>query len=181
MSLLSLIVLSNDSKALTYKVNTELKYGNDLADMKYLASYTEFLSECVNAGITKDEAALKEVKPYLQTLIQNAKGEELSDGLPRTSTYFCVDNNEIIGAIRYRHDTNEYVERVIRHVGYETKPTARCKGVAQLMLNWMQENILSTSIIVTCEINNVASKKVIERCNGKYINQIYSSEKMLKF
>jgi len=148
-----------------------------LANMKHLASYTEFLSECVNAGMTKYEAALKEVKPYLQTLIQNEKGEELVDGAPRTSTYFCVLNNEIIGAIRYRHGTNEYVERVIGHVGYETKPSARGKGVAQLMLNWIQKNILGSRIIVTCEITNEASKKVIERCNGQFINQIYSPEK----
>ncbi len=148
-----------------------------LADMKHLDSYTDFLFDCFNNGINKYESALTDVKSYLYLLILNAKGEELPEGSPRTSTYFCVHNNEIIGAIRYRHGTNEYVERVIGHVGYETKPSARGRGVAQLMLNWIQGNILSTSIIVTCEINNVASKKVIERCNGKYINQIYSPEK----
>ncbi len=148
-----------------------------LAQMKHLDSYTDFLSECFNNGIDKYESALVDVNSYLHTLILNSQGEALSDGLPRTSTYFCVQNNEIIGAIRYRHGTNEYIERVIGHVGYETKPTARGKGVAQLMLNWIQKNILKANIIVTCEINNVASKKVIERCNGKYINQIYSPEK----
>jgi len=148
-----------------------------LADMKHLDSYTDFLSECFNSGIDKYESALIDVKSHLHTLIQKAKGAELADGSPRTSTYFCVHNNEIIGAIRYRHGTNEYVERVIGHVGYETKPSARGRGVAQLMLSWIQENILRTSIIVTCEITNETSKKVIERCNGKYINQIYSPEK----
>lgn len=148
-----------------------------LADMKHLDSYTDFLTDCFNAGINKYESAFKDVKPYLQTLILNAKGEVLEDGSLRTSTYFCVQNNEVIGAIRYRHGTNEYVERVIGHVGYETKPSAQGRGIAQLMLNWMQENILRTSIIVTCEITNLASKKVIERCNGEYINQIYSPEK----
>ena len=89
----------------------------------------------------------------------------------------CVQNNEIIGAIRSRHSTNEYIEWVIGHFGYETKVTALGKGVAQLMLSWIQENIIITSIIVTCEINKIASNKVIEHCNGKYINQIYSPEK----
>jgi len=148
-----------------------------LAEMKHLDSYRDFLSECFNNGIKKYESALSDVKSNLRTLILNSQGEELTNGLPQTSTYFCVQNNEILGAIRYRHGTSEYVERVIGHVGYETKPTARGKGVAQLMLNWIQENILHTSIIVTCEITNIASKKVIERCNGKYINQIYSPEK----
>lgn len=148
-----------------------------LADMKHLASYSDFLAECVNAGINKYESALIDVDSYLRILIKNALGEELINGSPRTSTYFCVKNDEIIGAIRYRHGTNEYVEKVIGHVGYETKPSARGRGVAQMMLTWMQENILDTSIIVTCEITNIASRKVIERCNGQFINQIYSPEK----
>jgi predicted acetyltransferase len=148
-----------------------------LAEMKYVDSYQDFLSDCVNDGIKKYEAALLDVRSYLHTLILNAQGKALSEGSPRTSTYFCVHDNEIVGAIRYRHGTNEYIERVIGHVGYETKPTARGKGIAQLMLNWIQENVQQTDIIVTCEINNIASRKIIERCNGKYINQIYSPEK----
>ena len=148
-----------------------------LAEMKHLDFYEDFLLECFNSGIKKYESALIDVKSYLRILILNAQGEELSEGSPQTSTYFCIQNNEIIGAIRYRHSSNEYIERVIGHVGYETKPTARGKGVAQVMLNWVQQNILSTSIIVTCEIDNVASRKVIERCNAVYLNQLYSPEK----
>jgi len=148
-----------------------------LAEMKHLDSYKDFLCECFNSGMKKYEPALLDVKASLEKIILNAQGKALTADLPKTSTYFCINNNEIIGAIRYRHGTSEYIERVIGHVGYETKPTAQGKGVAQLMLNWIKANISAQHLIITCEINNIASRKVIERCNGKYINQIYSPEK----
>jgi predicted acetyltransferase len=139
-----------------------------IADIKYLESYTEFLVACCNSGLKKYEAALDDPKSYLQSLIADVKS---------TSTYFCVQDNEILGAIRYRHHTDTYIENVIGQVGYETKPTARGRGVAKFMLLWVQGNILKNSIIITCEADNVASKRVIESCGAKYMNQIYSPEK----
>ncbi len=45
------------------------------------------------------------------------------------------------------------------------------------MLSWIQKNILNSDAIVTCEADNLASEKVIKRCGGVYLNQIYSTEK----
>ncbi|MFT5756529.1 MAG: putative acetyltransferase [Alteromonadaceae bacterium] len=139
-----------------------------IADIKYLGTYKKFLLECFNHGLEKYESALDDPKSYLQSLLVDSH---------LTSTYFCVQNDEILGAIRYRHHTNTYIKNVIGHVGYETKPTARGKGVAKFMLSWIQKHVLTDTIISTCEIDNIASKKIIERCGAKYLNQIYSPEK----
>jgi predicted acetyltransferase len=139
-----------------------------IADIKYVESFNEFLFECFSHGLLKYESALNDPKNYLQSLINDS---------PNTSTYFCVKDDEVIGAIRCRNHTNHYIENVIGHVGYETKPTARGKGVAKFMLSWLQENVLTKSIIITCEADNFASKKAIESCGAQYINQIYSPEK----
>ena len=139
-----------------------------IADIKYLESYREFLLNCFSGGLEKYESALNEPKTYLQILIADAEN---------TSTHFCIQDGEVLGAIRYRYHTSTYIENVIGHVGYETKPTARGKGVAKFMLSWIQENVLQSSIIITCEADNSASKRVIESCGAKYINQIYSPEK----
>ena len=138
------------------------------ADNKYLESYKNFLRACFTYGLVKYESALNDPENYLNNIIFDSS---------QTSTYFCIQQGEVIGAIRCRHHTNHYIENVIGHVGYETKPTARGKGVAKFMLSWLQENVLTGSIIITCEINNLASKKVIESCGAQYINQIYSPEK----
>ncbi len=139
-----------------------------IADIKYLALYKTFLSDCVSSGIHKYEFALNDPRSYLQSLITDSE---------HTSTYFCIQGNEILGAIRFRRHTNTYIENVIGHVGYETRPAARGKGVAKFMLSWLQKNVMNSSIIITCEINNVASEKVIKRCDAIYLNQVYSAGK----
>jgi len=139
-----------------------------IADIKYLKSYKIFLFECFSNGLLKYESALHDPKSYLHNIIVDS---------PQTSSYFCMQGNEILGVIRCRHYTTPYIESVIGHVGYETKPSARGKGVAKFMLFWLQENVLTKDIVITCEANNLASKKVIESCGGQYINQIYSPEK----
>jgi len=148
-----------------------------LADMKYLTSYHEFLSECSNSGIIKYSVAREKPKVYLEKVIAAAHEDNLKEQLPPTSTYFCIKNEEVLGAIRYRHGTNTFIERVIGQTGYETKPSARGKGVARFMLSWLQKNILTKDIIITCEADNIASQKVIESCGAQYLNQIFSNEK----
>jgi len=139
-----------------------------LAKLEHLNSYENFILECYQSGLTKYKEAASEPKAFLDRIISNQ-----SD----TSTYFCIEHEEIIGAIRFRHHTSDYIENVIGHVGYETKPTARGKGVARVMLSWVQSNILDFDAIVTCEADNLASEKVIKRCGGIYLNQIYSAVK----
>jgi predicted acetyltransferase len=139
-----------------------------LAKLEHLKPYEDFLVECYQSGLSKYKEAISEPRVYLERTVSDQGN---------TSTYFCVEHEEILGAIRFRHHTSEYIENVIGHVGYETKPTARGKGVARIMLSWIQSNILDSDAIVTCEADNIASEKVIKRCGGIYLNQIYSVEK----
>ncbi|HCM0852057.1 TPA: GNAT family N-acetyltransferase, partial [Vibrio parahaemolyticus] len=74
-----------------------------------------------------------------------------------------------------RKGTNANVENVIGHVGYETRPSARGKGVASLLLAWVRDHIVTDSVIVTCSVDNPASQKVIENCGGEYLGN-YTSE-----
>jgi len=138
------------------------------AKLEHIKSYESFLVECYQSGLIKYKDATSEPKQFLENIILN-QGD--------TSTYFCIEQDEILGAIRYRHHTNEYIENVIGHVGYETKPTARGKGIARLMLSWLQKNIIGSNAVITCEADNIASEKVIKSCGGEYLNKIYSKEK----
>jgi len=147
------------------------------AQMAHLSWYQDFLSECFEGGIIKYGKAVKNPKSFLEKIISDSHHENIVEKLPRTSTYFYIENEEILGAIRYRHGTNAYVERVIGHAGYETKPSARGKGIARAMLSWLQRNVLIDKIIITCEADNIASQKVIESCGASFINQFYSHEK----
>ncbi|EPN4986497.1 GNAT family N-acetyltransferase [Vibrio alginolyticus] len=137
----------------------------DLAPI--LASYAK---ECLDSGIPKYSGVEKNPKAYLSGLIERSKAtSELSNGYLPSTTYYCVSNSEILGAIRVRKGTNAHVENVIGHVGYETRASARGKGVASFLLTWVRDHVVSDSVIVTCSIDNPASQKVIENCGGEYL------------
>ncbi|WP_282178272.1 GNAT family N-acetyltransferase [Vibrio nereis] len=136
----------------------------DLASI--LASYAK---ECLDSGIPKYSGVEKNPKAYLSGLIERSKAtSELPNGYLPSTTYYCVSNSEILGAIRVRKGTNANVENVIGHVGYETRPSARGKGVASFLLAWVRDHVVSDSVIVTCSIDNPTSQKVIENCGGEY-------------
>ncbi|MFW1586349.1 GNAT family N-acetyltransferase [Vibrio parahaemolyticus] len=137
----------------------------DLAPM--LASYAK---ECFDSGITKYENVELNPEAYLSGLVERSKAtSELPNGYLPSTTYYCISNSEILGAIRVRTGTNANVENVIGHVGYETKPSVRGKGVASFLLVWVRDHVVTDSVIVTCSIDNPASQKVIENCGGEYL------------
>ncbi|EJG1645741.1 GNAT family N-acetyltransferase [Vibrio parahaemolyticus] len=137
----------------------------DLAPI--LVSYAK---ECLDSGIPKYLGVEQNPEAYLAGLIERSKAtSEMPNGYLPSTTYYCVSNSEILGAIRVRKGTNANVENVIGHVGYETRPSARGKGVASFLLAWVRDHVVADSFIVTCSIDNPASQKVIENCGGEYL------------
>ena len=143
----------------------------DLAPL--LASYAR---ECFESGIPKYSGVEQDPEAYLSGLVERSKAvSELSNGFLPSTTYDCISNSEILGAIRVRKGTNSNVENVIGHIGYETRPSARGKGVASFLLAWVRDHAVIDPVIVTCSINNAASQKVIENCGGVYLGN-YTDE-----
>ncbi|HHF2954767.1 TPA: GNAT family N-acetyltransferase, partial [Vibrio diabolicus] len=82
----------------------------DLAPL--LASYAK---ECLESGIPK-YSGVEQQDPtaYLSGLVERSKAiSELPKGYLPSTTYYCVSNSEILGAIRVRKGTNANVENVI--------------------------------------------------------------------
>ncbi len=154
------------------KIDMEVIEANlDLAPL--LASYAK---ECLESGILKYSGVEQDPTAYLSGLVERSKAiSELPKGYLPSTTYYCVSNSEILGAIRVRKGTNANVENVIGHIGYETRPSARGKGVASFLLAWVRDHVVTDSVIVTCSIDNPASQKVIENCGGEYLGN-YTDE-----
>ena len=116
----------------------------DLAPI--LASYAK---ECLESGIPKYFGVDQDPEAYLSGLAERSKAtSELPNGYLPSTTYYCVSGSEILGAIRIRKGTNANVENVIGHVGYETRPSARGKGVASFLLAWVRDHVVTDSVIV---------------------------------
>lgn len=148
-----------------------LEASPDLASM--LVSYAR---ECFESGISKYAGVEQNTEAYLSDLVERSKATSvLSNGYLPSTTYYCVSDSEIVGAIRVRKGSNPNVENVIGHIGYETRPSARGKGVASYLLAWVRDQALTEPAIVTCSVDNPASQKVIENCGGEYLGN-YTDE-----
>lgn len=146
------------------------------ANLSHLGAFKIYAARCFDDGLALYADAQGDADAYFKKRLSYAEGKELPDGWPPISMYFCIDSENILGAIRVRHGDNDYIKNVIGHIGYETLPEARGKGIASIMLNWVKLNVIDHSAILICNTDNVASKKVIEKCGGQYLNTFYCDE-----
>ena len=88
------------------------------------------------------------------------------------STYlWYVDGAIFLGRLSIRHRLTQWLHDYGGHIGYDVRPSARRRGHATEMLRqalpWCRKLRIDTAL-VTCDLDNVASRKVIERAGGKF-------------
>jgi putative hydrolase of the HAD superfamily len=109
------------------------------------------------------------------------------EGFVCASTFWAVDSGEVLGRITLRHELNDSLRRVGGHVGYIVRPSCRTKGVATAMLSQLLETERAQSIgslLVTCNEDNMASRRVILRNGGCFhscLNQICGQPRIMRF
>ena len=89
----------------------------------------------------------------------------------QTSTYFAIRemDNKIVGCIELRHSLNESLATIGGHIGYSVRPSERRKGYATKMLALVLEEARKIGLekaLLTCDVDNVASVKVIVKNGG---------------
>jgi predicted acetyltransferase len=88
-----------------------------------------------------------------------------------SGTYlWMVDEHDIVvGRISLRHELTPWLEEVGGHIGYAVRPSARRQGYGTVALGLMCTVAAELGIdpaLVTCDEDNVASRKVIENNGG---------------
>ena len=100
---------------------------------------------------------------------QWSKGQDLPLGFVPCSYYVGVLEDRIVGRIFIRHELNDFLDRIGRHLGYCLVPRFRRQGIATQMLEMslpICAELGLDKILVTCDVDNIASRKVIEKCGG---------------
>lgn len=91
-----------------------------------------------------------------------------ADFVPST-TYWWTDGDQYLGRVNLRHHLNEHLSEIGGHIGYDVRPTARRQGHATAMLAAVLPRAAAIGIekaLVTCDADNIASRKVIEANGG---------------
>jgi predicted acetyltransferase len=100
---------------------------------------------------------------------------KLSDASRRTGTLvpsthlWAVADGAFVGRVSIRHELNDALRAEGGHVGYDTVPSFRGRGVATEMLRQalpVARALGLTEVLLTCDDTNAASIRVIERNGG---------------
>jgi predicted acetyltransferase len=117
-------------------------------------------------------------------LVANRLGDA-SEGSPRplgwtTATHWWMEDpdqpHEFVGSISLRHGIDHpLLSTVGGHVGYSVRPSARRRGFArdalrQVVLEAADRGI--PRLLVTCDLDNVASARTIEACGGGFEGEL---------
>ncbi|HZW04120.1 MAG TPA: GNAT family N-acetyltransferase [Anaerolineaceae bacterium] len=117
---------------------------------------------------------------YIRHLENQSAGRNLADGLVPMSVFWLVRNDcDVVGVTHLRHRLNPSLEHEGGHIGYHIRPSARRRGYATVLLSLAIERLRSfgwNRVLVTCNAENVASARVIEKNGGKLAGQVISNE-----
>lgn len=100
-----------------------------------------------------------------------ARGEGLPAGFVPSGFYVGVVDGEVVGRVSIRFQLNDMLAKVGGHIGYGVRPSQRRKGYATQMLRLALPIALRHGIervLLTCNLDNLGSCKVIERCGGVF-------------
>lgn len=154
-------------------IKPTLEYANDIMEYK---------EEFLQCGDTMDGCANLRECSTAEEWIEENELRESNKTVPSdrvtSNAYIAVrmSDNKIIGMINFRHHINHPILSTWGgHIGYSIRPCERKKGYATEMLRQVVINCKIyglDKILVTCNKNNIGSKKTIITNGGLFEKDI---------
>lgn len=112
---------------------------------------------------------------YVDQLIRDADEDSpRPDGFVPSTTLWFVQGDEYLGRLAIRHRLTPWLLEFGGHIGYDVRPTARRRGHATAMLKLalpISQDLGIERVLVTCDIDNEASRRTIEANGGAFEDQ----------
>lgn len=152
-------------------------------DASYAEEVRSYREEMLLAGSSMDgTGALRRIEDPLEWISYSRKMEQ-RENVPENkvpATQFVLidpDTGRIYGMLQVRHELNEYLQKFAGHIGYSVRPTERRKGYAKKMLKqalkFCKEELGLTRVLVSCLVENEASRRTILACGGVFEEKVY--------
>ena len=153
-----------------------------LPNKKYISSFARGMDEFrkdKTSRPTQDQLKLfrniKDFPIYNNKMIDNRKGINLKKGWVPQTLYWAMVGNKFVGVVKLRHRLNKKLMTQGGHIGYSVVSSERRKGYATEMLHLAlkkAKNLGIKKVLVTCDKNNIGSRKVIEANGGVLENKV---------
>jgi len=151
---------------------------------EYAADLAAMSKEYLKCGTEQDRdrytVALKDPLGHITRAIEQGKGINLPEGYVRQKTYWLVrDDGRIVANSRLRLELTPFLEREGGHIGYSTRPSERRKGYGTVVCKLTLQRAKSLGfkkVLITCDEDNVASARIIEKNGGRYEDTVLSWE-----
>ena len=125
------------------------------------------------AGVRYDEPALRDPDVFAEFCAYSRGFADGSSPHPAAwvgATYlWMLVEDQIVGRISLRHELTPWLREVGGHIGYAVRPSARRRGHATAALRQMLRVAADRGldpVLVTCDADNLGSRRVIEACGG---------------
>jgi predicted acetyltransferase len=131
-------------------------------------------AQSVIDGYLRDRGDAWLTDEAFEAFVQSIRAERLEETprpawrVPDTELWW-VEGDEFIGRIAIRHRLTPELHEVGGHIGYDVRPSARRRGHATEMLRQalgIARSLGIDRVLVTCDVDNVGSRTVIERNGG---------------
>ncbi len=158
--------------------------------VQYKASYLAAVRELQGEGKRLDEnirILSENFDAFVQRSIQQKDRAKVAPGRVPNTDFWLVVNGEFVGRLNLRYELDQDLFIFGGHIGYEVRPSRRRQGYGTLMLHLGLEKAKAARIyrvLVTCDENNIGSKKIIEHNGGQFENAIHidgSAVKKLRY
>ena len=147
-------------------------------DVRYEQAFLEMIAEWKDAGEKLVPWVLdldsSDFEKYVRELEGYAQGIGIKEGKVPHSTFWLVDEGNILGVVNFRHQLNEKLLILAGHIGYGVRPSARRKGYATLILKLTLEKAKARGlekVLLTCDKENIASARTILKNGGVLENE----------
>ena len=158
------------------KKNVRLIEPNDMYLLSYLAACQGFKRHHVNLYSLHDP---DDFDMWRHTIFDDFRNQSQGIGLPEgyvpATTFWMVQGDEWIGVGNIRHRLTDQLERFGGHIGYAIHCDAWGMGYATMLLHLLLEQAAMlgiTSALLTCDAENIASERVMQKNGGKYLDTI---------
>lgn len=145
---------------------------------KYKDSYIQGIKELQAEGrqmYVDVRRISKDFKGHIQGLLDQVNPTKLRPGYVPASEFWLIDGDEWVGRLSLRHELNKFLLKIGGHIGYEIRPSKRRRGYGKQILRLGLEKAREAGlhrVLVTCDEDNIGSKKIIEANSGQLENVV---------